>query len=358
MVADKAENAAQGGIDAVQDLRVEFAEFRRQVKQASQRHCILEALRFEKMDERFEDVKSEHAKTFEWIFTSQGKETQLEDPTTQPPFIQWLKHGSGIFHIEGKAGSGKSTLMKFICRSSSTEEALDEWRAGKQLISGRFFFWKPGSSLQRSLKGLTRALLHSILEQAPELIEATFPKTYQKIGDPWNAPSAVKFGLGDIQQAFVRLVGMESVYLTRRMCFFIDGLDEFDEANELDPEDHSCYSDLIRIFRDWTRDRPGVKLCVSSRDWKLFEKAFDPWQRIRLQDLTRGDMKTMVYDSLKEHGGSFYTEADSESELGELVEKIVERAEGVFLWVILVLKSRELINLLLAGRFPKLTVSL
>jgi hypothetical protein len=42
----------------------------------------------------------------------------------------WLAEGNGIFHISGKLGSGKSTLMKYLCDSDRTVNLLKQW-AGK-----------------------------------------------------------------------------------------------------------------------------------------------------------------------------------------------------------------------------------
>lgn len=42
-------------------------------------------------------------------------------------WINWLSSGNGIFHIAGKLGSGKSTLMKFLCDHPQTKVALQKW---------------------------------------------------------------------------------------------------------------------------------------------------------------------------------------------------------------------------------------
>jgi hypothetical protein len=44
--------------------------------------------------------------------------------------LNWLSSGTGIFHISGKLGSGKSTLMKFICEHESTAAMLRQWAGG------------------------------------------------------------------------------------------------------------------------------------------------------------------------------------------------------------------------------------
>jgi ABC-type lipoprotein export system ATPase subunit len=48
-------------------------------------------------------------------------------------FTDWLSSTRAsfpFFHISGKLGSGKSTLMKYLCCHSRTMEELEKW-AGK-----------------------------------------------------------------------------------------------------------------------------------------------------------------------------------------------------------------------------------
>ena len=76
---------------------------------------ILKALAFPDMYGRFEDVDTAHYKTFKWILESDHNRSARE------LFLDWLSSGNGVFHISGKLGSGKSTLMKFLCDHSRTE---------------------------------------------------------------------------------------------------------------------------------------------------------------------------------------------------------------------------------------------
>ncbi|KAL6411519.1 P-loop containing nucleoside triphosphate hydrolase [Ilyonectria robusta] len=333
-MAIKMEKALSGEAGLVGHLSEKLDAFQDRMQCANRQRGILRALQFDKMNERFEDVKKEHDETFEWIY----QESTADNDNL--PFIEWLRSGDGVFHVEGKAGSGKSTLMKLICRDARTNEALAAWAGSQQLILGHFFFWKPGSSMQRSLKGLTQSLLYTILEQVPELIESVFPDQWKRTRSmPWDNLCQVRLSLADIQGAFQSLIRNDQVYSSWRFCFFIDGLDEFDESNGLDPEDRSTYADLIRLLSEWVQHRSKVKLCVSSRDWNLFRGAFTPRQKLRLQDLTRNDMRILIQSSLQEYGNISLNGSQTESDFDDLVNQIVEKAEGVFLWVVLVLKS-------------------
>jgi hypothetical protein len=130
---------------------------------------ILKALEFDNMHGRFEAVDTAHYRTFKWIFEdtsgSEDEETsgdevkesprmgdinstrtkergsaEVEDDSrervTPESFIHWLSSGNGIYHISGKLGSGKSTLMKFLCEQKRTKEHLKQW-AG-MLYAARF----------------------------------------------------------------------------------------------------------------------------------------------------------------------------------------------------------------------------
>jgi hypothetical protein len=89
---------------------------------------ILNSLAFSDMHSRFDAVDTAHYKTFEWIFEdTPGVEDGERDPSARESFIHWLSSGKGIFHVSGKLGSGKSTLMKFLCDHDRTEAELQKW---------------------------------------------------------------------------------------------------------------------------------------------------------------------------------------------------------------------------------------
>ncbi|KAF5692443.1 hypothetical protein FDENT_2965 [Fusarium denticulatum] len=307
--------------------------------------CILTALRFELMDERYDDVAEAHDKTFEWIFASSNSDNNSDDDdhllhssniTSYKPmeesgardnFVDWIKHGNGIFHISGKPGSGKSTLMKYLCRQEETKQYLDIWAADKSLVFGKFFFWNPGTTLQKSLRGLIRGLLYAILSNAPELIPLAFPKHW----DVTLSKVAVTFDSSDdIMHAFTDLIRRDEVYRNHKLVFFIDGLDEFQG-------DHAA---LINELLRWTSTRPtGVKMCVSSREWPIFQEAFKTFACFRLHELTRSDVSRIVRDRLKKNN-TYQKLADS-YELAQFESNLVDRSDGVFLWLKLILQDIE-----------------
>jgi ABC-type oligopeptide transport system ATPase subunit len=239
-------------------------------------HAFLKSLHFKQIKERQFEVKSAHTNTFEWIF----KEESLK-------FSQWLRSDNDIFWIAGKAGSGKSTLMKFLCKHYRTDKLLSQWAGSRNIVIASHFFWSAGTSIQKSQRGLLRALLFQILVHTPSLIPLICPKHWNEgyststyLIEPWE--------LADIFQALENLASMDQ--LPANFCLFIDGLDEYDG-------DHA---EIIRIINRLAQS-PQIKLCVSSRPWTVFVDAFDKSQwKLYLQDLTRNDIRLYIKDNLEE----------------------------------------------------------
>jgi hypothetical protein len=81
---------------------------------------MLKSLHFPTMHHRFDAIALAHKKTFDWVF----REKVGKSPKS---FINWLGHESGVYWIQGKAASGKSTLMRFISEDARTKRNLETW---------------------------------------------------------------------------------------------------------------------------------------------------------------------------------------------------------------------------------------
>lgn len=104
----------------------------------AQRH-ILDCLAFKDMHSRFEAVNKAHSSSFLWVFDDEmyKEPASVEEYVVsscndyvreaERRFLWWLSSGDGIFHIAGKLGSGKSTLMKFLCEHPHTILQLEKW---------------------------------------------------------------------------------------------------------------------------------------------------------------------------------------------------------------------------------------
>lgn len=264
--------------------------------------------------------------------SSESMREKLQRQSWREQFAEWLRYKEDFFYISGKAGSGKSTFMKCISQDPMTQQLLEAWTSadGKDLLLIHHFFWNSGTEDQRSIKGLYRSILWQVLRSRPHLTQQIFPTLWQKACKVPIHESDL--GLTGLQAAFKNLLSNPQILGQNKMCFFIDGLDE-------------CEEDHWRLANDLKRwcSVPGVKLCVSGRPYNEFLAAFatDPTRWLRLHDLTRDDILRVVHDQFASderftqarHLSEFQTEYD------RLAELIVQKADGVFIWVTLVIRS-------------------
>lgn len=135
---------------------------------AHKEYCqrFLDSLWFPEIYRRQETISEAHEKTFQWIY-----ELHKFDEANHPwdNFVHWLESGQNTYWIHGKAGSGKSTLMNYICQEDRTEASLKVWSGPKEVLRPSFFFWNAGGALEKSSEGLLRSLIYQILQKFPSL---------------------------------------------------------------------------------------------------------------------------------------------------------------------------------------------
>lgn len=98
-------------------------------------HMMLNSLKFAQMQDRHEEILAAHVRTFKWVFD----ETAVNAPWDN--LANWLREGHGTYWVSGKAGSGKSTLMRNIVDHTSTQSLLKKWSGDAELDLAAFFFW-------------------------------------------------------------------------------------------------------------------------------------------------------------------------------------------------------------------------
>lgn len=284
-----------------------------QIEQASRerlRERLLKSLKYPGMNERANQVEVAHAKTFRWLFADVDTD---DEPGGEPSdmvwssFTDWLQSDLSTYWIMGKPGSGKSTLAKFILSEPRFKIALAKWR--RDVFIAGHYFWRPGALLQRSIKGMLCSIIYQLVLSFPASVEyasSDVAGLRQKDGDTdWSVPELERLCLGLINHCGTPL------------CLFIDGLDE------CGPEDsHQKLLDTLDRIR-----LPNVKIITSSRNEPVFEQRFRHEPQLRVQDMTAGDLHTYATGML------------SRDIQDEFLEQLVEKAEGVFLWMVLAVQS-------------------
>ncbi|KAH6866015.1 hypothetical protein B0T10DRAFT_96367 [Thelonectria olida] len=326
----------EGGRDKETSSNIHMSESHR----ARLYNVFLANLSYPGNQDRELQIPKAHQETFRWVF---------EDPKNDTPpwssFKTWLESDDQLYWITGKAGAGKSTLMKFITQPAELPEAEpleaelsgkfapNEARCAKYLrnrahekpfILASFYFWATGSAVQKSTKGLFLTFLAQVLRSYPDIIPLLSPAAWEALSlfnEPPRFSSPEEVG-AMFHRAVVHVDSLATPVL------FIDGLDEFDGNHE----------GLISLLHSLV-SKTSVKLCVSSRPWVEFEKAFEHKPSLRLEDLTRSDIRKYISSKFLSDTSFKDLQQRETSFAIALMEEVAEKASGVFLWVRLVVSS-------------------
>ncbi|KKY35634.1 putative small s protein [Diaporthe ampelina] len=304
------------------------------------------------MEERQQGIWSPHKGTLDWVF----QDSPAEKKVPWDDFRNFVTKGCGTYWITGKAGSGKSTLMKYINTNPKLDEALAEWAAGREIFKASFYFYYLGTDMQKSETGLLRSLVLALMSTShrkPEpvfwrggeqrffthvgsqnlaldtgRIKVGFPERFESMQLSSKRPASFEPSRNELLMALNRIFQHSP---GARFFLSIDGLDEYDAPS-------TEMSDLAEVLKAICQ-RDNVKAVISSRPWAVFEDAFAASPRLRLHQLTHQDISFYVSDKMQNDSRMQRLLKAHPAESTALMEEIVEASAGVFLWVRLVVQS-------------------
>ncbi|KAK1236982.1 hypothetical protein MKX08_007930 [Trichoderma sp. CBMAI-0020] len=278
----------------INDSNTDVATMLQQEKEA-----CLRSLSFEYMDTRKEDISLAHPETCDWFFeTSQFQQWHRRDN---------LQNHNGVLWIKGHPGAGKSTLMKHTLRH------LEKNCSGTHTIAAHFFNARGDYSEQTPLSML-RSLLYQLLEKEPSIYEQFVPSFREKVQKfktkwKWRESDLKNFLLSEIQH-----------YQSKPLIVLVDALDECEK-----PHVREVVGLLEILSLEATRAGVSLNICLSSRHYPHIS------MRKHLQ---------LVVEETSEHNEDIvlYTRDNLVIEDKEIEEELLEKASGVFMWAVLVIK--------------------
>lgn len=228
-----------------------------------------------------------------------------------PAFESWLDVSgpSKVFLVNGKIGSGKSTLTRHV-----VETLKSDWK-GKERHVVPFFVPSSGSATPRlATSTLFRSLLVQILhigsfrKDAMGLAHKHALKRLRSQGTKWHPR--------ELQEAFIHMFQKPR---SDQTVIFIDGIDKCTE-----PEDLSRFIlDLSSLALPKT-----LKVYLTSQDTS---PAMDSqYSQITMEDFNQGDIAHYVQKRILT-GNTL-----NQDQLFSLRQSIMDKAAGVFIWVVLV----------------------
>ena len=261
---------------------------------------LLASLSFDQMDSRWSTIKNAFFTTCEWL---------LEHPA----YVAWtdpnkLHRHHGFLWINGKPGAGKSTLIKFA-HARATKNLK-----GEILVS--FYFNARGDELERSTLGMYRSLLFQLLEKTVDLqviLDEFLPSSsYRSQTHTWTIELLRKL----LSIAIARLG-------QRPVTCFIDALDE-------------CHEQEVREMIIFFEELAQNALNGGSRIYVCFASRHYPTIHIR-----RGCQLTLENEPGHSEDLANYVQNHLQAGSGKYIEEvrnqIREKANGVFMWVVLVI---------------------
>ncbi|KAI1116549.1 hypothetical protein F5Y14DRAFT_407127 [Nemania sp. NC0429] len=262
-------------------------------------------------DSRLETIDDRFSRTFEWVLD--------EDSAV----AKWIKEGTGMFWIHGKPGSGKSTLMKFIFESQHAWELLHKFSSETVQIKSAFFFYDRGVPLQRSFEGLLRSVLHQILQASEDLTVLLAANMLERNSTTSFTPEG--WTISTLESCIKFLLQQKQAKL--ELFFVFDALDEYDGQPEF-------VCNILKEMIKVATDSPNtLKILFSSRPWDIFKRHFGHLPLLQLQDHTKDDIREYCVGIVESKGEAISVILDP------VISIIIERANGVFLWVKLVLQE-------------------
>ncbi|KAK1753868.1 P-loop containing nucleoside triphosphate hydrolase [Echria macrotheca] len=285
---------------------------------------LIESLRFDNMAARRTQIKDPFPETFQWLLTPEsdgsreptGFQTWLESEETRTPF--W---------VTGVPASGKSTLMKFICTNDQVGAHLARWAGQLPLFVCSAFLWNPGTTEQKTQSGLLRTILYQLLEKQPDLWKVASPKRHLYYDLAGSRPWQPYWSVEELRRSILEVVSQ--LRHVGRLALFIDGLDEYD----------GDLADLVAFLKNLHQHHGAIKLCVSSRNWNVFRDAFSAYPILKMEEFTRPDIEKYVRARMADSPAFDELRSLGDPSVQGLESRIIEKANGVFLWVVLVVEK-------------------
>ncbi|KAK4172895.1 hypothetical protein QBC36DRAFT_68131 [Triangularia setosa] len=217
---------------------------------------------------------------------------------------------SKVLYIQGKPGSGKSTLTKFFSSELASREHA--------VVANYFYSYREGE-VQRSHRNMLRKILYDILNQDESFFYFHFQNEYR---------SRRQYGTVTEwdYEALKRILSSLSGHPHSKLIFMvIDAVDESDDEDRriiLGLLFELCASSCQCTFKIFIASRPVKQLDVRNKESYRF---------IRMQDQTKEDIERFAR--------SFLQNLQISNIVEDAAEYIVDNAHGVFLWVSLIGKE-------------------
>lgn len=217
--------------------------------------------------------------------------------------------------------------MKLILNQKYLTDRLSQSPGSLRLLLVKYYAWLSGDTLQKSIEGFKRTIIFQALKEYPDLAPMLTPRRWAFCQALRNTSGLPNWDTWEVDDSFEALLA--SCGETIKLALFIDGLDEFDAPP----------FEVIRCIHHMMERCPnGLKICAASRPWQEFLDEFNEGPMLQMHLLTENDMRVFVNESFETNKGFVEQREINPEEATQLLKDIVQRANGVFLWVSIVVQ--------------------
>ena len=245
---------------------------------------------------------------------------------SHPKYLHWLhERRNEMLLITGGPGQGKSTLAKFLSDTLSSSAPFYSTTSAIKCFS--FFFTWNGANRANTAASAVLSLVCQLVTCSPNLIHHVLP-AYRDYGSDLALNFSVVWAIWQAASS--------DPTAPDALCI-IDGLDECADSDTL----VSALADLYERQLRLSRPNSIVKFLLTSRANSEVMRGSLDFPILRLSTMTEQDIRLFVQAGL----------ADAFPDLpnrSAIASKVVERAQGNFLWASLVLTQikdqKDLVN--------------
>jgi hypothetical protein len=263
---------------------------------------LWESLRFDDIDARQLTIQKAYTKTCNWLLET-------------PEYCNWLnalklEEHKGFLWIKGKPGAGKSTIMKFAYINA--RESMPN-----RIIISFFFNARGAGDLEKSTVGMYRSLLFQLLGRIPRL-QTIFDTLESTLIEDHHSH---KWSIESLKELFEQAI--QSLQDNAVICY-IDALDECDEHQ-------------VRDMTSFFEQLGELAVGGGTQFWVCFSSRHYPQITIRYGE-------SLVLEGQLGHSKDITTYLSRELRVGhnheasEIREELQEKAMGVFIWIVLVVR--------------------
>jgi hypothetical protein len=244
---------------------------------------------------------------------------------SHPSYQKWRDGETKLLWIKGGAGKGKTMLLVTITKQLQSQTRLDHAVANSSLS---FFFCQTTDNRLNNAVAVLKGLIYLLLVQDVSLVaylKNDCDRMGKEIFDVTNNNRNAFDALSNVFKKMVQHSRSETLFLA------VDALDECEDG----------LSDFLNLVRETTLEENRLKWILTSRNRVDINENLaleNPGAKLSLEvnsEAVLQAIKTYIVHKVAEVPSL----QSSPVQRGIIQQKLLEKAEGTFLWVDLVLRS-------------------